>query len=118
MPNLGVVVLTDTKTHADPGRAVNVIGTVKEAKEHGDDIKFIFDGAGTKWLAELSGEDHNAHSLYKAAEDQVTGACEFCSRGFDVRKKLEKLHIPLPADYEKHPGLRDLAAEGYEVRTL
>jgi len=48
MPNLGVVVLIDTKTHADPGRAVNAIETVKEAKEHGDEFKFIFDGAGTK----------------------------------------------------------------------
>ena len=43
MAKVGVVVLADTETHADLGRVVNAIETVKESAEHDDDIEFIFD---------------------------------------------------------------------------
>ncbi len=118
MAKIGVVVLADTETHADLGRVVNAIETVKEAKEHEDDIKFIFDGAGTRWIPELANEEHDAHPLYKAVEDQITGACKFCSRAFGVRMEVEDLHVTLLDDYDEHPSLRTLVAEGYEVLTF
>jgi len=115
MAKIGVVVLADTETHADLGRVVNAIETVKEAAEHGDEIQFIFDGAGTRWIPELANEEHQAHPLYKAVEDQITGACKFCSRAFGVRKDMEELNITLLDDYDEHPSLRTLVAEGYTV---
>ncbi|MCF7805335.1 MAG: hypothetical protein K9N46_09210 [Candidatus Marinimicrobia bacterium] len=118
MAKIGVVVLADTETHADLGRVVNAIETVKEAKEHGDDIKFIFDGAGTRWIPELADEEHDAHPLYKAVEDQITGACKFCSRAFGVRKEMDELDVTLLDDYDEHPSLRTLVADGYEVLTF
>jgi len=118
MAKIAVVVLTGTESHADLGRVVNAIEAVKEAKEHGDDIRFIFDGAGTRWIPELADEDHDAHPLYHAVEDQITGACKFCSRAFGVRKEMEDLDIPLLDEYDEHPSLRTLVADGYEVLTF
>lgn len=118
MAKIGVVVLADTETHADLGRVVNAIETVKEAAEHNDEIKFIFDGAGTRWLPELANEEHDAHPLYQAVEGHITGACKFCSRAFGVRKEVEELGIPLLDDYDQHPSLRSLVADGYEVITF
>lgn len=118
MAKIGVVVLADTESHADLGRAFNALETVKESKEHGDDIQFIFDGAGTRWLVELSREDHNAHPVYEQVKDQLTGACDFCAKAFGVKKELVDLGVPLLDEYEKHPSLRRLAADGYEVITF
>ena len=52
MPKAAIVVLADTESHGDLGRLVNALEAVKEFKEAGDDVQLIFDGAGTKWIAE------------------------------------------------------------------
>ena len=54
-----VLVLADTETHEDRGRIRNALETAKEFKDAGDDIKLIFDGAGTKWIPEISKQDNN-----------------------------------------------------------
>lgn len=43
--------------------------------ENGDDLRFIFEGAGTKWIGELEDENHKLHGLYKGLKEHVTGAC-------------------------------------------
>ena len=118
MAKIGVVVFADTESHADLGRAFNALETVKESKAHEDDVKFIFDGAGTKWLTKFTDENHDAHPVYQQVEDQLTGACEFCAKAFGVKKELVDLGIPLLDEFEQHPSLRTLAAEGYQVITF
>ena len=118
MAKIGVVVFADTESHADLGRAFNALETVKESKEHNDSIKFIFDGAGTKWLTKLTDESHDAHPVYQQVADELTGACEFCANAFGVKEELIELGIPLLDEFEKHPSLRSLAADGYQVITF
>lgn len=118
MAKIGVVVFADTESHADLGRVFNALETVKESKQHDDDVKFIFDGAGTKWLTELNDEDHDAHPVYRQVADELTGACEFCAKAFGVKEELVELGIPLLDEFEQHPSLRSLAADGYQIITF
>jgi hypothetical protein len=118
MVKIGVVVFADTESHADLGRAFNALETVKESREHNDNIKFIFDGAGTKWLTKFTDENHDAHLLYQHVKDELTGACEFCADAFGVKEELAEMGIPLLDEFEKHPSLRSLAAEGYQIITF
>ena len=58
MPKAAIIVLADTETHGDLGRVVNALEAVKELKEAGDEVKLIFDGAGTQWIPKLSEKAH------------------------------------------------------------
>ncbi|MDQ3943461.1 MAG: hypothetical protein M3254_10215, partial [Actinomycetota bacterium] len=61
MAKAAIVVLADTETHGDLGRVANALTSAKEFKEAGDETTIIFDGAGTRWVGELSNPDHQYH---------------------------------------------------------
>ena len=118
MAKIAVVVLADADSHAYIGRLANSLETAKEAKEAGDSVKVIFDGAGTRWVPVLENTEHPLHSLYKATRDVISGACAFCSAAFEVKDQVKQAGIPLLSDYEGHPSLRNLVTEGYSVITF
>lgn len=60
MSKAAILVLADTETHADLGRVVNALVATKEFKDAGDDVRLIFDGAGTQWPGVLSDPEHQA----------------------------------------------------------
>lgn len=118
MNKVAIVIFADTETHAQLGRVVNALETAKELSEHDDDVRIVFDGAGTKWVAELSDEDHDAHPLYKAVEDHIDGACAFCAEAFGVKNAVQKAGVELLSEYDQHPSLRKLINEGYQILTF
>lgn len=118
MAKIGIIVLADTETHGDVGRTVNALKTAKESKEAGDELRIVFDGAGTKWPVELDNPEHKVHPLYQAVKDKVAGACDFCSAAFGVKEQLQESGIRLLNEYEHHPSLRKLLTEGYNVLTF
>ena len=118
MPKAAIVLLADTDTHEGMGRMANALTTAKEFREAGDDTKVIFDGAGTKWVAELSNPDHKYSSALEEVRDSVEGACAYCSRAFGVKDQVESAHVPLLDDFSGHPSLRSLVADGYQVLTF
>jgi hypothetical protein len=67
MSKVAIIVLADTEAHGDLGRVVNALEAVKEFKDVNDDVQLIFDGAGPKWIPELSKPDHKLHGLCEAA---------------------------------------------------
>jgi hypothetical protein len=115
---LAIVILAGTETHEGLERLVNALETAKEMKETGDELRVVFDGAGTEGLATLSDPQHRAHGLYAAVADQVSGACSYCANAFHVRDKLEQAEVPLLSEYDNHPSIRRLLAEGYQVLTF
>ena len=115
MAKLGVVVFADTESHADLGRVVNALITVKEAGEAGDEVRLIFDGAGTRWIGELASPAHRSHRLYISVKDRITGACEFCARAFGATEAVQAAGVPLLDEYHQHPSLRRLVADGFEL---
>lgn len=116
MARAALVVLADTESPGDLGRVVNALVTSKEFREAGDDVRVIFDGAGTKWVAELGRSEHRYNELFQEVKDTVQGACACCAKTFGVTSEVESQDIALlPRDGSEHPSLHELASAGYEV---
>lgn len=113
-----IVVLADIETHEALGRVVNALEAVKEFKDNGDEVQLIFDGAGTKWVVELSKTDHKAHGLYAAVRDKVSGVCDYCAGAFGVKDQVKDCGAPLASDFEGHPSFRRLLSQGYQIITF
>mgnify|MGYP000400269256 CR=1 FL=1 len=118
MAKIAVVVLADIESHADQGRGTNALELAKEAKEAGDEVVIVFDGAGTRWVPELANPEDRKHGLFEAIEENILGACYFCSAAFGVREEIKKTSVKLLSDYEGHPSLRRLVADGYQLVTF
>ncbi|MHB9288428.1 hypothetical protein ACKVMT_15465 [Halobacteriales archaeon Cl-PHB] len=112
-----IIVLADTESHADLGRVTNALEATKEFQEEGDEVELLFDGAGTGWVPELESPDHPAHGLYEAVNDRAS-VCDFCADAFDVGEAVDETTVERRAEYDGHPSVRDLVADGYEVVTF
>ncbi|MEX2541445.1 MAG: hypothetical protein WD314_06535 [Trueperaceae bacterium] len=118
MFKIAIVVLADTETHGDLGRAVNALEVASEFKGAGDEVAIIFDGAGTKWVPALDDPTHRRHKLWLNVKDKVAGACSFCAEAFGAKKGVEAAGIKLLADYDNHPSLRSYVEKGYQIITF
>jgi hypothetical protein len=118
MAKAALVVLADTETHEGLGRVVNALITAKELKQSGDEVSIVFDGAGTRWVAALSDQEHRYHGLFADVRDRIAGACAYCAKAFGVRREIEEAGITLLEDFEQHPSLRSYLASGYQVVTF
>ena len=79
MVKVALMVMSDTETHADRARVANALTTAYEFKEVREEVDPIFTGAGTKWVAELSVQDHRLHKAFEKVKDEVSGACKACA---------------------------------------
>jgi hypothetical protein len=118
MHKIAIVVLADTETHGDLGRAVNALEVAKEFKEAGDEVAIVFDGAGTKWVPALDDPSHKRHELWLEVKDVVDGACAFCSAAFGAKSGVQASGIALLADYDQHPSVRGYVQRGFSVLTF
>ncbi len=118
MSKAALIVFADTDTAEGLGRAVNALTSAKEFRDAGDEALIVFDGAGTKWVAELSDPEHDYHQLFADTQELVEGACGYCSSAFGVREQVEQSPVALLEEYEGHPSLRRLISDGYEVVTF
>jgi hypothetical protein len=118
MAKLSVVLLAGTDLHSDLARTLNALALVKEAKEAGDDVELIFDGAGVSWIPELNNPEHKLHGMFNGVKDRIAGACEFCAGAFDVKEEVREAGIRYLSEFEGHPSLRKRVAEGYQIVTF
>ncbi|MBN2175231.1 MAG: hypothetical protein JW731_13940 [Bacteroidales bacterium] len=95
------------------GKVSNGLMLALESNKNDDDLKIIFEGAGSKWIGEREKEDHKMHGLYQMVKEQVTGACSFCTSAFGVKNQMVWTDIPLLSENKEHPSLRNLIVEGY-----
>ena len=113
-----LIVFADIDTHGDLGRVVNAMMTAREFKEAGDEATLIFDGAGTRWIGELSRPEHKSNRLYESTKEQIRGACGYCARAFGATEAIQAAGIPLLDEFKQHPSIHRLVVEGYEVITF
>ncbi len=118
MAKVAIVVLAGTETHEGLGRVVNALEAAKELKEGGDEVRIIFDGAGTAWVPELGKKEHKAHRLYEAVADRIAGVCAYCAGAFGVKDAVVAQGVQLAGEYEGHPSVRRLVHDGYQVITF
>ena len=116
-----IVVFSDPKNGGDEalGRLFNALGAAYDYKQAGAEVQIIFQGAGTRWPAELQQENHPAHTLYNEVADAVQGISCGCADVFGAEPSGLDLitNNPLPGT----PGISSFVAlrnEGFEVLTF
>ncbi len=118
MAKIVAVVLADIESHGDMARMSNALELVKEAKQHGDEVTLVFDGAGTRWVPQLVDPTNRLHRVYETIADKVEGACAFCAAAFQVKPAIERTGVRLLGEFEGHPSLRKHIAEGAHIVTF
>lgn len=117
MAKIAIVVLAGTEARADLGRLVNALETAKECMEAGDDLELIFDGAAVQWVGELEDDDHPYSALYRTVSDEVA-VCDYCVGAYGAAESVDAAGVTRVDEFEGHPSIRSLAADGYEVITF
>ena len=120
-----IVILSDPKHGSEEalGRVYNGLATAYDFKQAGGEVSILFQGAGTRWIGELTQKEHPAHKLFEAVKDQVAGIS--CGRadvfggakgsgesGLDLIKAN-----PVPGT-RGMASLRKLAEEGSTILTF
>lgn len=125
MNKTAIIIYSDPKAGTDEalGRLFNALFLAYELKEKGQEAAIIFQGAGTRWPAELVNPAHPAHALYKAVESEIGGICGGCADVFGATEDARKTGLRL--DYDKAipgtPGILDLSTYldgGYRLITF
>lgn len=117
-----IVILSDPKNGSEEalGRVFNALALASECKQKGDDVALVFNGAGTRWPAELSKRSHPAHALYQSVRDVVEGASCGCAEVFGAKEAIESCGLPLKQDHALVGtsgllSLRRYVAEGWQT---
>lgn len=91
-----VFVLSDPKAGEEAlGRVFNALAFAAEAHASGDEVDIVFQGAGTRWPAELAKLGHPARELYDAVRPLVAGASTGCAAVFGATDDVKALGLPL-----------------------
>ena len=120
-----IIILSDPKSGTEEalGRVFNGLATAYDFKQQGDEVSVRFQGAGTRWIGELSKVDHPAHELFESVKDTVAGVSCGCADVFGANEEAEKSGFELIKD-NPVPGtsglasLRKLVADGFTVLTF
>jgi hypothetical protein len=120
-----IVVLSDPRSSSDEafGRLFNALATAYDYQQAGDDVVVLFQGAGTRWIAELQQPQHPAHALFEAVRDTVAGVSSGCADVFGATDAAVHADVPLLDDNPVPgtsglPSLRKLVGTGHMVLTF
>ena len=120
-----IVVFSDPKSGSEEslGRVFNALAAAYDFKQKGDDVRILFQGAGTRWVGELTKDDHPAHGLFEAVKDKVAGVSCGCADVFGATAQAEKSGFELIKENQVPntnglPSFRKLASDGYTVLTF
>lgn len=111
-------------SHESHARMFHSMIYSKELKEKGHEVRLIFDGAATEWLAKWNDpqdrDDRTMGGFFNQLKDAglTYVVCDFCSGAFGVRQKLVDKDEPLVAQYMNHPSMVELTEGGYQVWIL
>lgn len=117
-----IVILSDPKsgTEESAGRAFNALSAAYDFKRQGEDVTILFQGAGARWIGELTKTQHPFHALFEAVKDKVAGVSCGCASVFGATESVEQAGYALVKDNPVPgtpglPSLHKLAREGYTV---
>jgi hypothetical protein len=121
-----IVVLSDPKSGSQEeafGRVFNALAAAYDFKQRGNDVSVLFQGAGTRWIGELSKKDNPAHELYKEVEDTIAGISCGCADVFGGSEEARASGFDLITDNPVPgttglPSLAALVGEGRNVLTF
>ncbi|MDT7043594.1 DsrE family protein [Candidatus Nitronereus thalassa] len=120
-----VAIFSDPKNGSEEalGRVFNGLASAYDFKQAGDEVSVVFQGAGTRWIGELTKKDHPAHELFEAVKDQVAGVSCGCADVFGGAEEAQKSGFdliknnPIPGTSGLN-SFRTAVAEGSTVLTF
>lgn len=117
-----IIILSDPKTGAEEalGRVFNALAAAYDFKQQGDEVTVLFQGAGSRWIGELSKSDHPVHGLFDEIKDTVAGVSCGCAEVFGATEEVEKSAFEFVKDNAVPgtaglPSLRKLVSGGYTI---
>ena len=120
-----IVVLSDPKSGSEEalGRVFNALAAAYDFQKNGAEVTILFQGAGTRWAAELTQASHPAHALFNAVKDSIKGVSCGCAAVFGATDAATKSGFDLIKDNPVPgtpglPSLRALIRDGYTVLTF
>lgn len=105
------------------GRVFNALACAYDFKQSGSEVTVLFNGTGTRWIAELSKSEHPVAGLFDAVKDVVAGVSCGCADVFGAAEEVERSGF----DYLTEnaipgtrglPSLHKLVADGYQILTF
>ena len=125
MSKTAIVLFSDPKAGSEEalGRLFNALFLTYDLQERGEEVALIFQGAGTRWAAEVSKADHPAGPLFRAVQAKVAGVCGGCADVFGTAEEAKATGLPMGRDLQI-PGvggvisLGDYLAKGYALVTF
>ena len=114
-----IVLLADTSTHENEGRALHALLYAKQCHNAGLDTELIFDGGGVEWAAAFPSHEH-----FKAMYEElvtagvIAGVCTFCAGAFGVADELAASKAVMLDEDAGHPDIGKKIAAGRTVITL
>ena len=120
-----IVVLSDPNSGSEEalGRVFNALASAYDFKQSGDEVTVLFQGAGSRWIGELTANQHPAHKLFEAVKDKVAGVSCGCADVFGARESVVTAGYDLITDNQVPgttglPSLQKLAKDGYTILTF
>lgn len=120
-----IVILSDPSSGSDEalGRVFNALASAYDFRRAGAEVSILFQGAGTRWVAELSKPDHPAHGLFEEVRGSIAGVSAGCAALFGAADDAERSGIELIKDNPIPgttglPSLQNLVGAGYRVLTF
>lgn len=86
---IAIVLLADVGTPGAMARMANALVTAREFHEAGDEVKLIFDGAGTRWVGQLARADHKYHGTFESLRGVIAGVCQYCANAYGVADEVK-----------------------------
>ncbi|MCA9558543.1 MAG: DsrE family protein [Myxococcales bacterium] len=115
--------------HSDPkageealGRVFNALAVAHDLDQRGSEVRILFLGTGTRWIAALADPDHPVHGLFELVKCQVEGVSRACAAVFGATDEVEASPFafvddnPIPG-VGGLPSVAHLLSEGFSVLT-
>jgi hypothetical protein len=117
MADVAIIILAGIETEADYARMYNGLDAAVSLSESvTDNVRLIFDGAGTKWIPRLEEEDHEFHDRYAQVAD--IAACEDCARTLGTHDEVSDAEgVTLLRIKDDYTSVLSLVRDDYEVIT-
>ena len=99
---------------------IHVLLNALDMKAKDNDCRIIIEGAATKLVADLAGEDHPLYKLWEKtkAAGLVAGVCKACSQKMGALDAARQQGLALLDDMSGHPSLAAYKDEGYDIITF
>ena len=106
--------------NGDPMCFIHVLLNALDMKAGNHECRIIVEGAATRLIPDLAGQDHPLNKLWEKtkAAGLVAGACKACSQKMGTLAAAQEQGLALLDEMNGHPSMTRYRSEGYEIITF